>query len=84
YVFVGASFQNGAEDFPDLNFHGHVLAINEHSDEGAVPLRSRVEGQVMPVSSFEEIELRTGKGHGFLFAPLKDWMGPAVEWASRD
>ncbi|WP_116107135.1 alpha/beta hydrolase [Lewinella sp. IMCC34191] len=82
YVFVGASFANGRRDFPDLHFHGHVLTINEASDEGAVPLRARVEEQAMPVTSFREIQLHTGRGHGFLFAPMVEWITPAVEWAS--
>ena len=30
-----------------------------------------------------EIELKVGTGHGILYQPLKEWVEPAAEWASR-
>ena len=58
---------------------GHVLSIREKSDDFSEPCPSWKEDQAKLVTS--EMLLETGLAHGFLYAPLPEWMGPVVEWA---
>jgi hypothetical protein len=34
-------------------------------------------------AGFEEIVLEMGNGHGFLYKPYEDWVGPLVKWALK-
>jgi pimeloyl-ACP methyl ester carboxylesterase len=63
---------------------GHLLAIREKSDETSEPCppwtsdtasRGRLE--------VRELLLDTGLRHGFLYRPLREWVDPVVEWATR-
>jgi pimeloyl-ACP methyl ester carboxylesterase len=63
---------------------GHLLAIREKSDETSEPCppwsedaasRGRLE--------VREIVLDTGLRHGFLYRPLREWVDPVVDWATR-
>lgn len=84
FVFV-ASFQNSdLEEIPDINYCGNILTIYEKSDSFGVSAIARKEHSICNTKNFREIELNTGMGHGFLFKPLKEWMEPAIKWASGD
>jgi hypothetical protein len=64
-----------------MTLYGNVLSIYESSDETAGACRdlfSYSEGNGL--SRHQEIVLNTGKGHGFLFQPLDEWVVPAMEW----
>jgi hypothetical protein len=65
-----------------MTLYGNVLSIYESSDETAgscQELFSFSEGKGL--SRHREIVLNTGKGHGFLFKPLDEWIVPTIDWA---
>lgn len=81
FVFV-ASFQDSdIEQIPEINYCGNILTIYERSDAFGVSAVRRKETSSLPIPRFEEIELNTGLGHGFLFKPLPEWIVPTINWA---
>lgn len=61
---------------------GEILSIYEASDEiggTCKPIVDRSPG----VTKFDEIRLETGLGHGMLYQPLRQWIDPAIAWATR-
>ena len=55
---------------------GRVLAIREESDRFTRGCPSWAGAG----SASNEIILRTGLDHGFLYRPMKEWVGPVMEW----
>ncbi|WP_416867332.1 MAG: alpha/beta hydrolase [Imperialibacter sp.] len=84
FVFIGSSFEGLVEQIPDIDLCGNILAINEKSDRGSVSLAGRIEKSTCQIVHFKNIELNTGKEHGFLFPLMKEWFEPAVKWARED
>ena len=60
--------------------HGRILSIYEHGDPWGGSCRP-LAGQP-GVRPFEEVELRTGLAHGFLYRPLPDWVVPALDFVA--
>lgn len=61
---------------------GNVLSIYDSTDEWAGScqgLFSFSEGEGL--SSYNEVVLNVGTGHGILYQPLDEWILPAVQWA---
>jgi hypothetical protein len=84
FVFI-ASFQDSdIEQIPEINYCGNILTIYERSDPFGVSAIRRKETSNLPITRFEEIELNTGLGHGFLFKPLPEWIVPTVNWAKAE
>lgn len=84
FVFV-ASFQDSdIEQIPEINYCGNILTISERSDRFGVSAIRRKETSSLPIPRFEEIELNTGLGHGFLFKPLSEWIVPTIKWAKAE
>ncbi|WP_020535569.1 hypothetical protein [Lewinella cohaerens] len=84
FVFV-ASFQDSdIEQIPEINYCGDILTIYELSDRFGVSAIRRKETSSLPIPRFEEIELNTGLGHGFLFKPLPEWIVPTIKWAKAE
>ncbi|MGH9944570.1 MAG: alpha/beta hydrolase [Pyrinomonadaceae bacterium] len=65
----------------DVKLYGNVLSIHEASDEGLGTCRKFFE-QSGGLNRSREIKLNTGLGHGFIYRPLKEWVGPAAAWAA--
>jgi hypothetical protein len=61
---------------------GRVLSIYDASDDLAVSCVDIAKGSDQ-VAAYKEIRLDTGRGHGFLYLPLKGWTTPALDWISR-
>jgi len=82
FIFV-ASFRNSdIENIPEINFCGNILTIYEKTDPFGVSAIERKENSTCEIKHFEEMELNTGLGHGFLFKPLKEWIEPTIKWAN--
>ena len=63
---------------------GRILAIREKSDETSEPCPAwSADTGSQPSLVVREILLDTGLRHGFLYRPLREWVEPAVEWATR-
>lgn len=81
FVFI-ASFRNSdIQNIPEINYCGNILTIYEKSDPFGVSSLERKKTSDCGIKHFEEIELNTGLGHGFLFKPLKEWIEPTIKWA---
>ncbi|MCH9646822.1 MAG: alpha/beta hydrolase [Deltaproteobacteria bacterium] len=70
-----------ALDSRSLDLHGAVLSIFEASD-GIAQSCSSLFARSPHLGDHREIRLDTGLGHGFLYRPLPEWTGPALEWAA--
>lgn len=82
YVFI-ASFRNrDIQNIPDINYCGNILTIYEKSDPYGVSSIQRKRNSTCNIEHFKEIELNTGRRHGFLFKPLKEWIAPTIKWAN--
>lgn len=84
FVFVASFRNNDLENIPEINFCGNILTIYEKTDPFGVSAIRRKENSTCEIKNFKEIELNTGMGHGFLFKPLEEWIGPTIKWANGD
>lgn len=81
FVFIASHSADDIQRMPEINYCGNILTISEKSDPYSASAIERKEGSTCVIKHFEEIELNTGLGHGFLFQPLKEWMEPTIQWA---
>lgn len=79
YVFLA-----GNNDYQEMNnewkFHGQVLCIYDSSDDIAGKNYDYWKAKDNFTTKFEQIELKTNLGHGFLYKPLNVWMEPTKKW----
>ncbi len=81
YVFIGACTPTSTTDTA-IKLHGHILSITEHSDTSTCscsPLATRTTA----TQHFYELQLNTGKSHGFLYQANPLWLRPAAQWGLR-
>lgn len=81
FVFLAACNDGNFEAFPDIRFYGNVLSIYEKSDdigESCIRFRNKAGNTI---HHYKEVEINTGRSHGFLFRPLPEWINPAMKWA---
>jgi hypothetical protein len=64
----------------DIRLSGHVLSVFETADELGQTCAQFFE-RSGKLTSHDEIELRLGIGHAFLYTPRRDWLDPAARWA---
>lgn len=82
FVFLAACNDGNLGSFPDINFYGNILSIYEKSDdigESCIKFKNKSSSTI---AHYKEIEINTGKKHGFLFQPLPEWMNPTLKWAN--
>ena len=82
FVFIASFTNSDMENIPEINYCGNILTIYEKSDPFGVSALERKKTSTCKIKHFEEIELNTGMGHGFLFKPLKEWIEPTIKWAN--
>lgn len=79
YVFLA-----GNNEYQELNnnwkFHGQVLCIYDRSDNIAGKNYDYWQNNENYTTKFEQLELTTNLGHGFLFKPLDAWVEPTKKW----
>ena len=78
YVIL-AGCNDGSRQRLAPRLHGDVLSIFENSDTIGRSCGA-IFGDSPALGKHKEIELHTGRKHGFLFHPLPEWIGPAVSW----
>ena len=71
-----ASFEQQA-----VCIRGNVLVIYDRADTIAGSCVKLFERCRDVLDEHHEIELDLGRGHGVLYAPLPEWIGPATSWA---
>ena len=78
FVFIaGCAAEPGFLDMVDL--HGNVLSIYERSDGAGTCEKYRADAT--GIARYEEKQLQTGKRHGFIYRPMKEWIEPTISWA---
>ncbi len=78
YVIL-ASCHPAYADLDHYRLTGKVLSIFESSDELAYSCREFAEREPRP-TSFDELEISTGKRHGAFYQPRREWIGPLLDW----
>lgn len=81
YVVLGNCNGWVLENFR-VDLHGEVLSLYDASDEFGETCQPAFE-QSKQIGAHREIRLDTGLGHGFLYRPMDEWVGPAVAWAQE-
>lgn len=79
YVLLGAN-NDYLEKTYSWNLHGRILGIYERSDSIAGKDYSFWIHASSNAKEFQELEINTGLGHGFLYRPRKAWLEPARNW----
>lgn len=79
YVLVGLCSGYAIDRYTKYKgkLRGNFLSIYEESDQKGSC--QRIFEPLNRQAQFKEISLDTGKGHGFLFKPNKEWVTPIVE-----
>ncbi len=76
----------GNNDYQEKNnewkFHGQVLCFYDYSDSIAGGNYDYWKNKENYTTKFEQIELKTQLGHGFLYKPLNVWIEPTRKWIS--
>ena len=62
-----------------VDLHGKVLSIYEKSDRAGTCEKYRADATGL--AKYQETELQTGKRHGFIYRPMREWIEPAISWA---
>lgn len=70
------------KDIYHFNLYGRILSIYEKSDQVGRSCKG-IKSASSGISKFKEIELTTGKMHGFIYQPLEEWVQPACEWIEK-
>lgn len=80
YVLLAAN-NEAIERENDWNLHGRILGIYEKTDQLSNKDYQHWINRSTNAKSFEQQQINTGLGHGFLYRPLKEWLEPALNWA---
>lgn len=83
FVFVACYQDSDLEHIPEIEYCGNILTIYEKTDPFGVSALARKETSTLSIPKFEEIEINTGLGHGFIFQPLAEWIQPTIQWAKN-
>lgn len=61
---------------------GRILTVRDTSDETSEPCPAWKDDPARyPALHAREVVISTGRSHGFLFRPLREWVDPTLEWA---
>lgn len=82
YVLLGANNES-LEAQQDWSLHGHILGIYETSDQIAGLSYDHWMKRSTNASSFEQLPISTGLGHGFLYQPYEEWLKPTWAWMGQ-
>lgn len=78
FVFIaGCAAEPGFLDMVDL--HGNVLSIYEQSDRAGTCEKFRADAT--GIAKYEELQLKTGLRHGFIYRPMTEWVDATISWA---
>ena len=81
YILLGANSDRTEKTF-NWKLHGRILGIYEQSDTVAGKDYSYWIDRSSDAKEFHQLKINTGLGHGFLYRPIKEWLGPAKDWIS--
>ena len=79
YVLMGLCGKD--KGLESIAAFGNFLSIYEASDFAGSCRPSL--GKKAGVTSFDEIVLHLGNGHGFLYKPYREWLNPMLNWINK-
>ena len=79
YVWLGANTKNIEASY-DWNYHGYILAIYDESDKIANSDYAYWINKSQNTKKFIQLGLDTGRGHGFLYTGMDEWLKPSLAW----
>ncbi|EKF55976.1 hypothetical protein I215_03495 [Galbibacter marinus] len=82
FVFIASFRESDIRNIPEINFCGNILTIYEKTDPYGVSAIERKNISSCTIVNFKELQLNTGKGHGFIFKALNQWIKPSIDWAN--
>jgi hypothetical protein len=65
----------------DIDLVGNILSVYDYKDNKGAGSCADFFAKSKGVNRHKEIELKLGLGHGILYKPMEEWIGPTVEWA---
>jgi len=83
YVFVASFQESDISSVSEIRWSGRVLNIYEKSDPFGVSAIARTHLSMSRIKEYQDYELNTGMGHGFLFKENTGWIEPAIAWAKE-
>jgi hypothetical protein len=82
YVLLAAN-NSEIERENEWNLHGRILGIYEKSDSIAGKNYQYWIDKSTNAVEFNQVEINTGLGHGFLYRPINEWWNPTKEWMKK-
>jgi len=79
YVLLGAN-NSFIEAENDWNLKGYILGFYESTDQIADADYSHWLNRSPDTKKFIQVEITTGKGHGFLYQAHEEWVKPTLAW----
>ena len=86
YALIAACEETMVASLVDrgLFLTGSVLSIFDTGDEFLTSCQVYFkESLAQGLGDFQEIALDLGRGHGFHYTPVKEWVEPVIDWAKR-
>ena len=80
FVFI-AGCSADPEFLKQIDWHGNVLSIYEHSDRAGTC--EKYYDDATGVNEYEEMQLRTGLRHGFIYKPMIEWIEATISWGQE-
>jgi hypothetical protein len=77
-----AACPRGIEDGAELRLYGKIYSMYETSDR--VRSCQFLIDQSPQVTSFKEIAISTGQGHGAFYRPIPEWIIPVKAWLNQN
>jgi hypothetical protein len=78
FVVIGGCWPDTYKEYSNLDVYGEFLSIIEKSDPHKTC--EAIFNNRKSIRSFKEIELNTGRSHGFFYKGWKHWIDPIVKW----
>lgn len=82
YVLLGAN-NKALEKTNKWILQGNVLGIYEATDQIAGKNYDYWINRSKQTSHFEQLEIKTGLGHGFIYSPRVEWLDPTLVWINK-
>ncbi len=82
YVLLGANNEQIEQENKWI-LQGNVLGIYESTDKIAGKNYDHWINRSKQTSHFEQLEIKTGLGHGFLYSPRSEWLQPSLDWIEK-
>lgn len=83
YVVIGLCSEYALNYYSNIGkkLYGNFLSIYESSDQKGSC--DNIFREQPAISSYKEIKLNMGIGHGFLYKPYQEWVIPLIKWINE-